>query len=131
MSALPPEQRPEPAAAAPLSANVFIVDDHPAIRDALSLVIAQSCSDLTVCGEADSAPDALEQIGRCIPDLVVIDVTLKQGNGVELTEQIRRLYPHVRVVIYSMHDPTLYAARARRAGAWGYLSKEHGIVELI
>ena len=107
------------------------MDDHPAIREALALVIGRNYPDLEVCGEADSAPAGARRIGRCNPDLAVIDVTLKQGNGLELTERLQALHPHVRVLIYSMHEPELYAARARRAGARGYLSKEHGVSEVL
>jgi DNA-binding NarL/FixJ family response regulator len=111
--------------------KVLLVDDHPAIREAVALVIGRNHPDLQVCGQADSLSTALDAIGRCHPDLAVVDVTLKHGNGLELTERILALHPHVRVVIYSMHDPALYAARARRVGAWGYVSKEHDVAELL
>jgi DNA-binding NarL/FixJ family response regulator len=123
------ESNSSPAAAR--AASILLVDDHPAMREALSAVIARNHPDLAVCGEASSEEDAFDQVARALPDVVVVDITLKQGNGLDLTKRIKAGYPQVRVLICSAHDPELYAERALRAGALGYISKEHGTAEII
>src|SRR5215469_1236836 len=88
-------------------------------------------SDLIVCGEAGNAEQALERIGILRPDLVLVDVTLPGKPGLELIKDITSLYPEVLVLVVSMHDESLYAERALRAGARGYLMKSTGGEELV
>lgn len=102
--------------------SIFLVDDHPLVREWLSQLIHQQ-PDLMVCGEAESAPEALEAIGRLRPSIAIVDISLRQGSGIELIKQIQSLKLQVAVIVLSMHDESLYAERALRAGARGYVMK--------
>ncbi len=103
--------------------RVLIVEDHPVTRHGLKALINQQLS-LEVCGEADSAPAALELLDQVKPDLAIVDVSLKSTSGIELTKEIKTRAPHVMVLVVSMHDEALYAERALRAGAMGYVMKQ-------
>ena len=106
-------------------ARILVVDDHPLFRLGLvELINAQS--DLAVCGEAGDAARAFEMAGILHPDIVVTDLSLKEVNGLELIKNINASYPRIRAVVLSMHDETLYAERALRAGSYGYMMKEEG-----
>jgi DNA-binding NarL/FixJ family response regulator len=109
--------------------RVFIVDDHPIVRQGLRQLVEHE-PDMMVCGEAESAVEGLRNIGKCRPDIAVVDLTLKDGNGLDLTRDIRTRYPQTRVLVLSMHDAAIYAERALRAGAMGYLMKEEA-TELV
>ena len=104
-------------------AKVFLVDDHPIVRQGLSLLINRE-PDLVVCGEADSAPAALQGIGPLQPDLMVIDISLDGPDGLELLKTIRVKDPILPVLILSMHEESTYAERSLRAGANGYIMKQ-------
>jgi len=110
--------------------RIFLVDDHPVTRQGVAALIDQE-DDLVVCGEAESAPVAFEKINRLKPDLVVVDVTLKVGNGLELVKNLRAAVPEVRVLMLSMHDERLYAERALRAGALGYVRKQEASEKIL
>ena len=110
--------------------RVFLVDDHPLVREWLTNLIHQQ-KDLTVCGEAEEAPAALRAIERLQPDAAVVDVTLANGSGIELVKDLKRVAPKVAVVVLSMHDETLYAERALRAGARGYVMKRETTRKVI
>jgi DNA-binding NarL/FixJ family response regulator len=113
--------------------KIFLVDDHPLVREWLANLIHQQ-SDLAVCGETESAPAALSSIGAAQPDLVIVDINLKNSSGVELIKDLKKLYPQVPVLVLSMHDETLYAERVFRAGARGYVHKRetaHKMIEAI
>lgn len=110
--------------------KVLIVDDHPAVRDALSAEISRH-SDLTVCGEASDVTDALQLVDREHPDVVVIDISLKTGSGIDLIKRINEHDDRVRMLVWSMHDESLYAERALRAGALGYINKQHATDEIV
>lgn len=103
--------------------RVLIVDDHPIVRDGLTLMISGQ-DDLVVCGEAGSLSDALTAVQRHKPDLVLVDVFLEGSNGIELTKQLHMRDPDLPVLVLSMHDETVYAERALRAGAVGYVMKQ-------
>jgi len=103
--------------------KVFIVDDHPIVREGLVALIDQE-NNLKVCGQADDAYDALKSIDKLKPDVVIVDISLKGSNGIELTKSIRAQYPTLPVIVFSFHDESLYAERALRAGASAYLTKE-------
>lgn len=105
--------------------RIFLTDDHPIVRRGLQLMIALE-KDLAVCGEADSAPAALEKILDLKPDLAVVDLVLKSSSGLELIKQLRCQMPKLKLLAFSMHDEGFYAERALRAGANGYVSKEEG-----
>jgi len=99
------------------------VDDHPVLRRGLAQLINQDPR-LVVCGEADDAPKAIRAIETLLPDFVIIDIALKHGNGLELLKTIKPHFPALPVLVLSMHDELLYAERALRAGALGYLMKD-------
>jgi DNA-binding NarL/FixJ family response regulator len=114
-------------------ARVLIVDDHPPVREALALRIARQ-PDLEVCGEAADVGEALRLLADARPDVAVVDITLKSGDGIDLIKRIRDRDDHVRVLVWSMHAESLYAERALRAGALGYVNKDQAtgtIVEAI
>ena len=114
-------------------ARVLIVDDHPAVREALALRIGRQ-PDLEVCGEAADAGEALRLLADARPDVAVVDITLKAGNGIDLIKRVRDRDDRVRVLVWSMHSEALYAERALRAGALGYVNKDQAtdrIVEAI
>src|SRR5262245_22388998 len=101
-------------------ARVFIVDDHPVVRDGLAAQVALH-SDLEMCGEAADAAEALALLGRARADVAVIDVALKTGNGIDLIKRLRARDDAVRIVVWSMYPEGVYAERALRAGAMGYV----------
>jgi DNA-binding NarL/FixJ family response regulator len=107
----------------PAKRRIFLVDDHPITRQGVAVLINQT-SDLMVCGEADSAPSAIQLIPKAAPDLAIIDITLKTTSGIELLKNIKAIMPDLLVLIMSMHDESLYAERALRAGAKGYVMKQ-------
>src|SRR6516165_12499234 len=102
--------------------RIFVVDDHPLVREWLKNLINQQ-SDLEVCGEAENAADALSGIASTKPELAVIDITLNAASGLELIKDIRLQCPLVAPLVLSMHEEELYAERAMRAGARGYVRK--------
>lgn len=105
---------------------ILLVDDHPMLRQGLKDIL-ESEADLKVCGEAGTAQEALQRIEELGPDLVIVDISLGGNNGLELTKQIRETHPHVKVMVFSMHDETVYAQRALRAGALAYLMKQEKV----
>ena len=110
--------------------RIFIVDDHPMMREGLRLIISNE-PDLEVCGEAEDAPAALQAMEKLLPDLALVDITLRSGNGLELIKDLHCLAPGVPVVIISMHDESLYAERVLRAGGRGYIMKQEGGKKLM
>ena len=113
--------------------RVLLVDDHPVVRAGIRSVIVQE-PDLEVCGEAESASEALQVILETKPDIAVVDLSLKQSSGLELIKDIRLRYPALLVLVLSMRDESFYAERVLRAGARGYVVKEEGcrvVVEAI
>src|SRR5579883_3643745 len=114
-------------------ARVLIVDDHPAVREALAVRIGRQ-PDLEVCGEASDTNEALRLVSEESPDVAVVDISLKTGNGIDLIKRIKDRNDHIRIVVWSMHSESLYAERALRAGALGYVNKDQAtdtIVEAI
>ena len=103
--------------------QVLIVDDHPVVRDGLTTIINHE-QDLNVCGGADDAHQALKSIGELKPDVVIVDISLKNSDGIELTKSIKENHPKSPVVVLSVHDESIYAERALRAGAKAYLMKD-------
>ena len=102
--------------------RVFIVDDHPLVREGLTNLV-NGQNDLIVCGEAKDSAEAVEGIAKERPDVAVIDISLTNESGLELIKNLVRQFPRVAVVVLSMHDEALYAERALRAGARGYVMK--------
>lgn len=105
--------------------RVFLVDDHPLVRDALKAVIQRE-QDLTVCGEAESQEETLTAMAAASPDLAIVDLKLKDSDGLGLVKEIHDRHPRTFILVLSMHDELLYAERALRAGACGYISKREG-----
>jgi DNA-binding NarL/FixJ family response regulator len=110
--------------------RILLVEDHPVARQGLAELI-NGQKDLTVCGEAESLPQALDQIAKRDPALVVLDITLKGSNGVEVLKHIKTGYPKLKVLMLSMHDEGLYALRAIRAGASGYIMKHEATDRIL
>jgi len=103
--------------------QVFLVDDHPVIRKGLASVINQE-ADLFVCGEAEDIHSAVIAIGKSVPDIAIVDLTLKDESGIELIKDLHVRHPELPVLGLSMHDESFYAERVIRAGARGYIMKE-------
>lgn len=109
---------------------VMLVDDHPIVRHGMKQLI-QLEKDLKICGEADCAPAGLEIMRRTNPDLGLVDITLQGTNGIELIKLMRAERPKLPLLVVSMHDEGLYALRALRAGARGYLMKSEAVEQLV
>jgi len=107
-------------------ARVLLVDDHPILRKGMAELINQE-PDMMVCGEAEEAPKAFELVGTLNPDVALVDISLRGGNGLELIKNIKARWPDLPLLVLSMHDETLYAERALRAGSLGYIMKEEAI----
>ena len=103
--------------------KVLLVDDHPVLREGLTVRINRE-TDLTVCGEAAGAREARRAVARLHPDIVVVDLSLPDGHGLELIKNLRAHYADLLILVFSMHDESLYAERALRAGARGYVMKQ-------
>lgn len=103
--------------------RIVIVDDHPMMRDGLTMRIS-SHSDLEVCGEAATEDEAFELVKKVCPDLVIVDIALREGNGIELIKRIKSLNSAAKMLVVSAFQESLYAERAMRAGAHGYLNKQ-------
>ena len=103
--------------------TVFIVDDHPIVRDGLTTIINHH-KDFVVCGYAEDSQEALKAITEIKPNVVIVDISLKNSDGIELTRNIKLRYPKLPVIVLSIHDESIYAERALRAGARAYLMKE-------
>lgn len=110
--------------------KILIVDDHPSVREGLALRISLH-SDLEVCGEADSEDQALALVKQTGPDLVLVDISLKSGHGIELIKRIRSFDPAIKMLVISGFQESLYAERAFRAGALGYLNKQESNEKMI
>ncbi len=103
--------------------KVFLVDDHPVLRQGLGRLIDEQ-PDLAMCGEAESPAEAMRLLPAAKPDVVIVDLTLKGGDGLELCKQIRDRFTALPILVVSMHDESLYAERALKAGARGYVMKQ-------
>ncbi len=103
--------------------KIVLVDDHPIVVQGLSELINQH-EDLAVCGTAENAVEALKAIQDLNPDLVIVDLTLKDCHGLELIESIRLRWSNLFILVLSMHDESLFAERCLRAGARGYIMKQ-------
>jgi len=110
--------------------KVFLVDDHPILRQGLALFIDRE-PDLMVCGQADDAASALQAIREATPDFVVLDISLDGPDGLELLKTLRVRYPNLPVLVLSMHDESAYAERALRAGANGYIMKQEATERVL
>jgi len=103
--------------------KVLLVDDHPIVREGLARLIRQE-PDLQVCGEAADEATAWAQVMAHHPEVVVVDLSLKSGDGLELIKRVRAAFPATAILVLSMHDEPYFVERSLRAGAWGYLTKQ-------
>lgn len=110
--------------------KILIVDDHPMLREGLAMRIS-SQTDLEVCGEAAGEEEALVLVKETKPHLVIVDISLKSGHGIDLIKQIKSRHPKVKMLVVSGYDESLYAERSLRAGALGYLNKQGSNDHLI
>jgi DNA-binding NarL/FixJ family response regulator len=110
--------------------RIFIVDDHPVLRIGLTARITQE-KDLVVCGEATDGPKALSAIPKAGPDLVVVDLSLRNGSGMELIKDLVIQVPELKIVVLSMHDEMIYAERAIKAGARAYVMKQDSSQQIV
>src|ERR1700750_193550 len=110
--------------------TVFVVDDHPLLRQGLALMINRE-SDLTVCGEAEEAQAAMKAIAAKKPDILIADISLNGPDGLDLLKALRTLYPDLPVLVLSMHDESIYAERALRARANGYIMKQEATEKVL
>ncbi len=111
-------------------AKVLIVDDHPAVREALTTRIGRQ-SDLEVCGEAADVSEALQVVVAAQPDVAVVDISLKSGCGLDLIKRINDYNKAIRMLVWSTHSESLYAERALRAGALGYINKDQATDKIV
>ena len=111
-------------------AKILLVDDHPMVRERLAGVINRE-ADLMVCGEAEDRHEAIAAILARPPDLAIVDLTLKHSDGLELIKDISKRWPKLRMLVVSMHDESLYAERAIRAGALGYITKQEATRKIL
>ena len=110
--------------------RVLLVDDHAILRQGLVRLINHE-ADLEVCGEAEEGPKAFELVSKLNPDVVVVDISLKGSNGIELVKNLKARWPNLPTLVLSMHDESLYAERALRAGSLGYIMKEEAIEQVL
>jgi DNA-binding NarL/FixJ family response regulator len=114
----------------PEAKRIVIVDDHPLFRKGLEQLI-HSEDGFAVCGEANNAPEAMDVIRKLNPDLAIVDLSLPGANGIELIKNIRAEFSKLPILVLSMHDESLYALRALRAGAEGYVMKHEAMTNVI
>ena len=110
--------------------KIYILDDHPIVIEGLKNIIDKQ-DDLQVIGSAEDAAAAVQQIGKLKPDIIILDITLKDRSGVDLIKKIRSTSANSQILVYSMHDENVYAERCLRAGAMGYLMKGESAARLL
>jgi len=114
----------------PMKTKILLVDDHPLVREWLTNLINEE-PDFEVCGQAGNAREALGLIGTLTPQIVVVDISLDSGSGLELIKDFKTQDPKVHALVLSMHDEALYAERAMRAGAAGYIMKREATSKVL
>src|ERR1700681_4371656 len=110
--------------------RILVVDDHPIIRQGLALMVNRE-ADLVVCGEAEDATGAMLVLASSRPDVLIVDISLNGPDGLDLLKSIRITHPSLPVLILSMHDESIYAERALRAGANGYIMKQEATEKVL
>jgi len=110
--------------------RILIVDDHPLVQTGLTSLIERE-PDLEICGRSASIGEALELVRSTSPDLAIVDLSLADGNGLTLVKRLRASHSHIRTLVCSMHDEALFAYRAIKAGAMGYIGKEEATTKVV
>src|ERR1700723_1810865 len=110
--------------------KIFVVDDHPIVRQGLGLLINRE-PDMIVCGAAEEAQSALRAIPTLQPDVLVVDISLNGPDGLELVKTVRMRDANMPILVLSMHDESIYAERALRAGANGYIMKQEATEKVL
>jgi DNA-binding NarL/FixJ family response regulator len=110
--------------------RIFIVDDHPLLRRGLAELINRE-TDMVFCGEAEDSPSAMKLIAQIKPDLVIVDISLKGYNGIELIKNIKAFDQKIQVLVLSMHDESIYAMRVLKAGAKAYVMKQEVVDKVM
>jgi DNA-binding NarL/FixJ family response regulator len=128
---MPTALREKPKTTTQKAKRLVIVDDHPLFRKGLEQLINSSDDAFSICGEASDAAEGMTVIRRLKPDLAIVDLSLPGANGIELIKNIRAEFSKLPVLILSMHDESLYALRALRAGAQGYVMKQEALENVI
>jgi len=111
-------------------ARIMIVDDHPIVREGLTVRISAQ-PDLTVCGEAATEDEAVTRVAELVPDLLIVDISLDSGNGLEVIKRVKAAHPSVRMLVLSGYKESVYGERAFRAGAMGYVNKQESNGKLL
>ena len=104
--------------------RVFIIDDHPMIREGIAAHLNDEPG-LALCGEAGDVETAFHEISEKMPDLVIMDISINGQNGLALTKKLKTKFPHIKVLVHSMYEESVYGQRSIRAGAMGYIDKRH------
>lgn len=113
-----------------MTTRIYIVDDHPLVRQGLSQIVANE-ADMEICGEAEDSPSAMKGVGQANPDAIIVDISLKGNNGLELIKNLKAIHEDIPILVFSMHDETIYAQRALRAGAKAYVMKKESPSKVV
>lgn len=111
-------------------ARIMIVDDHPIVREGLTLRISAQ-PDLTICGEAATEEEAVARVAELHPDLLIVDISLECGNGLDVIKRVKASHPSVKMLVLSGYKESVYGERALRAGAMGYVNKQESNGKLM
>ena len=113
-----------------MTTRISVVDDHPLVRQGLSQIVASE-ADMEICGEAEDSPAAIRGVGEANPDAIIVDISLKGANGLELIKNLKAIHDDIPILVFSMHDETIYAQRALRAGAKAYVMKKESPSKVV
>jgi DNA-binding NarL/FixJ family response regulator len=113
-----------------MAIRIYTVDDHPLVRHGLSQIIANE-ADMEICGESEDAQGAMKGVGESSPDAIIVDISLKGNNGLELIKNLKAIHEEIPILVFSMHDETIYAQRALRAGAKAYVMKKESPDKIV
>ena len=113
-----------------MTTRIYIVDDHPLVRQGLTQIVANE-ADMEICGEAEDSPAAIRGVGEANPDAIIVDISLKGANGLELIKNLKAIHEDIPILVFSMHDETIYAQRALRAGAKAYVMKKESPSKVV
>jgi len=113
-----------------MAKRIYIVDDHPLVRQGLSQVINNE-EDMEICGEAEDAPETMKGVGPANPDVIIVDISLRANNGLELIKNLKAIHENIPILVFSMHDESIYAQRALRAGAKAFVMKKESPTKVV